>query len=676
MADTAATTDPTPAEAAAAPTADVGAAGDADDAATAGAGTTTAAAAAPADPVGYGDTENLDPKKLERLQSVKVKVLRTGMLGKHGGGAFTGWKKRFFKLTSDGIAYFEKEGGKIKGGFTLDEVAYCRVASRMESKRRHSFVVATTGARFFVLHASSDPERDAWVSAIDAARTGVGRKHDGSVPHHNIVIIGGGVAGLYTALKLIQGGVKDVVLYESRGALGGRIQTTRNDEGEPLFNDFAWRIGETNERMLALAKELGIELRKQYSPRRGSVRGSHSCTPKGAVADPPEHTTPPGRAPLSTFAGHALQSAADADRVDRESGYAGRTAQIAFPDETHGEVNFVPINGMTEFATALAAKLGDEVVHPNHRCKDIVRDGDEYHLTIVRRQGNDYSTFKIHATTVVLAAPPFALRQFSVAKVGLQPVLAAVHERRLGHVYVKCKEGPEVPDHSTGEGRIYRSLPDSILQQVISGDYGHGIFQAAYACDRFERVWRELQYQGPDVVKAEIQAQIGKIVEAGILPQLGEVEIEEVFLRIGWVHRWHIEAHVSGKNKHDLSLQAVYPNPSTLPQLHLVGEAFSAHQGWTEGALQTAEDCVRMIQEGRPGSGFSQPIEAGPATMTYYGLVMDTSEWAKRHPGGVGPIKFHNGEDVSELFDNFHAGWPAPLATLFGLQAGSLASSP
>lgn len=216
------------------------------------------------------------------------------------------------------------------------------------------------------------------------------------------------------------------------------------------------------------------------------------------------------------------------------------------------------------------------------------------------------------------------------------------------HAYVKCKPDPAVPDTSTDESRIYKSVPDSILQQVVSGDYGNSIFQAAYACDRFERVWRELQYQGPAVVKAEIEAQIAKIVELGILPQLGPVEIEQcvqlrptqpipfhstsrvtfcrVYLRIGWVHRWHIEAHVSGKDKNELSQQAIYPNPATLPRLHLIGEAFSAHQGWTEGALQTAEDCVKMILAGKTLSKHAQPIAAGPATMTYNGLVMDTSE--------------------------------------------------
>lgn len=33
-------------------------------------------------------------------------------------------------------------------------------------------------------------------------------------------------------------------------------------------------------------------------------------------------------------------------------------------------------------------------------------------------------------------------------------------------------------------------------------------------------------------------------------------------------------------------------------------------------------------------------------------------------------IRGHKNEDLSELFDNFHGGWPAPLASIFGLQLG------
>lgn len=485
-----------------------------------------------------------------------------------------------------------------------------------------------------------------------------------SATKHAVVIIGGGVSGLYTALRLVQAGVTDIKLYEGRPFLGGRVRTTRDAEGSPKFNDFAWRIGAGNTRMLALAKELNIDLREQYTPPAGAPHDGHA---KPAIE---------GRAPLSVFAQHTLEGTAGADQADRESGYAGRTAQITFPGESHAATNHVVINGMDEYVSAIAALLPDGVVNTGHRCTDVRRTATGYAIDI--SCNGEAST--IETEKVVLAAPPVSLRQFSVAKSGLNPVLFAVHQRRLGHVYAQCTPGPNVPDTSDGEKRIYRSVPDSILQQIISGDYGNSIFQAGYACDRFERVWRELQFQGPDVMRAEVIKQLDRLADT-VLPELKGVFIEEVMLRIGFVHRWQIEAHVSGKTKEELSHQAVYPNSANLPNLFIVGEAFSAHQGWTEGALQTAEHCVKILLAGDEGddalasavSSHSQPMALdteGKTQMLYNGLVIDVSQFASRHPGGAGPIKGFSGKDATEIFENLHGGWPAPLATLFGLQAG------
>ena len=57
-----------------------------------------------------------------------------------------------------------------------------------------------------------------------------------------MVIIGGGVGGLYTALRLLENTPgMDLQLFEGRGELGGRVHTTRDGEGKPLFNDFGAR---------------------------------------------------------------------------------------------------------------------------------------------------------------------------------------------------------------------------------------------------------------------------------------------------------------------------------------------------------------------------------------------------------------------------------------------------
>ena len=201
-------------------------------------------------------------------------------------------------------------------------------------------------------------------------------------------------------------------------------------------------------------------------------------------------------------------------------------------------------------------------------------------------------------------------------------------------------------------------------------------------------------------MKDQIKAQLARIGDLPSPPKGWDNAIEEVHVRIGFVHRWHTESHVTGKTKQDLSMQAITPNLSRLPGLYLVGEAFSPFQGWTEGALWTAEKAASIIAKSRDGDSATfafdkveselskyarkmtvkkdgenklqaPPDASTPKIMLYKGLVLDVNDWYQRHPGGAGPINGHAGEDLSYLFDNFHGGWPAPLATLFGLQIGS-----
>ena len=537
-------------------------------------------------------------------------------------------------------------------------------------------------------------------------------KIDKMAETHEIVVVGGGTAGLRVANKLIADGIKDVVVLESRSWVGGRVTTTRDPDGKAMFNNFAWRVGDVsvNPKMHAICEELGINLIQQVTPppedkenghgksKHGvlsSLRHMKTCKGKEVPKEPPEpRTVPPNRAPLSDFATASIGSTTDADLQDRESGYAGRTSQIAWPDESHGHDCFIVEGGMDNIPKGIAKTLPEGCLRLNHRAADVEKTDGGYEVTVVKGGANGFETVKYKCSQVVLATPPFSLRGLSVAK-DIHPALFAVHERRLGHVYVKCKAGstyPDVPDKSDVSDRIYRMLPDSILQQIISGDYGGGIFQAAYACDRFERVWRELQYHGPETVKDEVKKQLGRISNLKVPPAGWDDTIEEVHIRIGFVHRWQIEAHATGKNKEELSMQAITPNASRLPGLYLIGEAFSPAQGWTEGALWTAEKAASIIAKSRKSGMYnydsaamgkhSAKISLGkndegkltvpttPKIMVYKGLVIDVNDWVKRHPGGEGPIAYKSGGDASDVFDNFHGGWPAPLATLFALQIG------
>jgi Cytochrome b5-like Heme/Steroid binding domain/Flavin containing amine oxidoreductase len=332
---------------------------------------------------------------------------------------------------------------------------------------------------------------------------------------------------------------------------------------------------------------------------------------------------------------------------------------------------------MHEFPEAVSRSLPDGMVQLYHRVVDVEQLSDgTYQVKVFHGHGYDYTEKHYICKHVVIAVPPFQARTFTVAQ-DMRPALFAVYERRLGHIYVQCKPGVvKVPDTSTGPDRIYRMIPDNILQQFVSGDYGHNVFQAGYACDRFERVWRELQFQGSDVVKQEVRNQIVKIT--GIDPALAD-QIEKAFVRILFVHRWQVEAHVNGKSKQELSLQAITPNPIRLPGLYLVGEAYSSEQGWTEGAVITATQVAELIGQRTLDvahvsgiSKYCKPCPVDSTSMVYRDLVLDASQWADIHPGGASPINWMKGHDVTNMFESYHGGWPNPLATIFGLQKGCL----
>jgi len=78
----------------------------------------------------------------------------------------------------------------------------------------------------------------------------------------DVCIIGAGFAGLGAAYKLKQAG-KSVTVLEARDRVGGKVFTQVLPDGTPINMGGTW-LGEGHERMLALARELGIETYRQY----------------------------------------------------------------------------------------------------------------------------------------------------------------------------------------------------------------------------------------------------------------------------------------------------------------------------------------------------------------------------------------------------------------------------
>ena len=84
---------------------------------------------------------------------------------------------------------------------------------------------------------------------------------------NNILIIGGGLAGLTTAYELKKEGVSARII-EARSRLGGRIYTVRSD-GEPPIEMGATWLGKKHHHLLDLLDELGIDIDEQQMGDKG-----------------------------------------------------------------------------------------------------------------------------------------------------------------------------------------------------------------------------------------------------------------------------------------------------------------------------------------------------------------------------------------------------------------------
>jgi monoamine oxidase len=78
----------------------------------------------------------------------------------------------------------------------------------------------------------------------------------------DVIVVGAGLSGMIAARELLAAGLRPLVL-EADDRVGGRILTEEPLPGVPLELGAQW-IGDTHERMFALAAELGVQTFPQY----------------------------------------------------------------------------------------------------------------------------------------------------------------------------------------------------------------------------------------------------------------------------------------------------------------------------------------------------------------------------------------------------------------------------
>ena len=436
----------------------------------------------------------------------------------------------------------------------------------------------------------------------------------------DVVVVGGGVAGLLVGIELRKLGHR-VSLLERRPHLGGRVRTAYEGR-QTSYEAGAWRVDATHTRCRSLFAHHEVDLTPALS---ATVLGSHAA---------PSRT---GRfAGLTAWGAAALADGVpQADAADRDSGYTGSTdsANGSDPYSAEGPFLVAPqgfsllVERMEKEAVALGV-----VIRKDARVVDLLRCGDGYAVRTRERRGSRFVAQTLRADRVVLCVPPHAWRGWSAMR-DAKSLAAAVEAEALHHVYVRWKDpaGP-MPE---------ASHLDESLGQVVSSQYdGSRWWQISYSSGRVARLWHDYAMHDEKGFLDRIKAAMRKLVTFD-----SDVDLKRHFWPFAF-HKWRAVPHF---DLDDAVTRSVRPNPVRLPGVYCAGEAFSSHQGWIEGALQTTELVLDAFRRGEPtGVAVASPRW----TVFAEGIPLDVSKFRGVHPGGEGALSNHVGEHVDELMQH------------------------
>jgi len=404
---------------------------------------------------------------------------------------------------------------------------------------------------------------------------------------YDVIIIGGGISGLFLAYKLSNTNLKIIVLEGSSG-LGGRIQTIKKEDIS--YEAGAARFHTSHTKIMTLINEIDLQEDTIKLPKeikyKLAKKSKVSVTKLLQEAFEKKKKFSHDHLKNITFFQY-LVTVFDFDTAEfiQESfGYDSEiidlnahAALIMFEDDLFKDGDyFILKNGMSSIIGKLETILK---LSPNVFIKTncLVKEIQDSHIITMK----DDKFFYDH---LICAIPKKPLQSFQYFKDNnISNLIDSVDPYPLLRIYAKY------PSKDVWFKKIKRTITNNYIRQIIPIDYDNGLIMISYTDGKYAEMWNQYNVAS---------------IDNEILIEALHKEIKELFNitppqpEFVSTHYWTDGLHLwnTGYDINEVSKQILKPYNDK--NIYICNEAYSKKQGWIEGCLSMCYELIKKINIG------------------------------------------------------------------------------
>lgn len=397
----------------------------------------------------------------------------------------------------------------------------------------------------------------------------------------DVVIVGGGISGLYAAKKCIESGLS-VLILERQSVLGGRIHTIyhRNYHVEAG----AGRFSHKHRRVRSLLKQYGLT----------EVPISHSSSSyalnnflKILVHESSKFDTNDlMNMTLKAFSERVIGTKYT-EQLIAQFGYNGEfekanavTGINMIRRDFMNSSYFVCKEGLSELVRRMEHELAQEcTIYRNTSVTGI--DSKTNNFCVVHATDAQGNSRRYIGKVVICAIPQTDLKALAELTHKQRTLLNSVAPISLNRIYGEFPASPQTWFHD-----IPRTATADKIRQFIPIDTHNGVAMVSYSDTRFANYWKAQADKGEDHLKKEVLKHLH-----AVFPDVSSIPKPNRVSSYYWpagVHMW----------KPGVDSSKVIPQiQHIMERVYVVGEAYCKIQGWIEGALETVDDIMGSVLE-------------------------------------------------------------------------------